>query len=142
MTPFGISIGRSKQLRNLMLRKKIFEKDIKETFVRSSGPGGQNVNKVSTCVCLHHLPTGIQVKSQQARTQGLNRYEARCRLVSKIEQQQREKQQRAIEARLKKRRQNRKRSKGSKEKMLQSKHRRSEKKVSRQKIKFHRIEEF
>jgi len=87
MTLIGISGSRTKELRRAMLRLKIFEKDIKETFTRSSGPGGQNVNKVSTCVLLHHIPTGIQVKSQQDRSQGLNRYTARCQLIRKIEEQ-------------------------------------------------------
>ena len=142
MTPFGISIEKNKALRRAMIAKRIFEKDLKETFIRSSGPGGQNVNKVSTCVVLHHLPTGIQVKSQQGRTQGINRYKARCRLIEKIEQKLKEIKQRSIAARLKIKRQNRKRSRATKERMLVDKRKRSEKKLSRRKIGINKIEEY
>jgi len=140
MTLFGTSIGRAKEIRRRMLRAKIFEKDICESFIRSSGPGGQNVNKVSTCVVLHHLPSGIQVKSQQGRTQGLNRYQARCLLVAKIEQKQKDQQQAIAHDKEKRKRQNRKRSRASKEKMLEKKRQRSERKFSRRKIKTHKLE--
>ncbi len=72
------------------IRKKlddlgIYEKDIKESFIRSHGRGGQKVNKTSTCVYLKHIPTGTEVKCRKARTQGLNRYYARVLLLEKIE---------------------------------------------------------
>src|ERR671914_2761809 len=63
------------------------EQDIDEQFVRSSGAGGQKVNKASTCVVLHHRPTGIRVKCQQERSQALNRFLARRILLDKIEAQ-------------------------------------------------------
>ncbi|MCX8070676.1 MAG: peptide chain release factor-like protein [Thermodesulfovibrionales bacterium] len=63
----------------------IKESDLQETFVRSSGKGGQHVNKTSTCVQLKHLPTGIEVKSQEDRSQSLNRYYARVKLCEIIE---------------------------------------------------------
>ncbi len=63
----------------------ILEGDLHETFARSSGPGGQNVNKTSTCVVLLHVPTGIQVKCQIERSQRLNRLQARWLLLEKIE---------------------------------------------------------
>lgn len=62
------------------------ESDIDEKFIRSGGPGGQNVNKVSTCVQLKHIPTGIIVKIQKDRSQGVNRFLARRSLVAKIEE--------------------------------------------------------
>ena len=68
-----------------MERLGIGEQDLKEGFVRSGGPGGQNVNKVATCVCLRHLPTGIKVKVQQERSQAANRFLARVLLVAKLE---------------------------------------------------------
>lgn len=63
----------------------ISEEDIKETFIRSGGPGGQSVNKTATCVRIKHIPTGIIVKSQEGRSQGLNRFLARRLLVTKLE---------------------------------------------------------
>lgn len=61
------------------------EADLEENFTRSSGHGGQNVNKVSTAVRLVHKPTGAEVKCTVYRTQGLNRYKARAILCDKIE---------------------------------------------------------
>ncbi|MCX8026916.1 MAG: peptide chain release factor-like protein, partial [Thermodesulfovibrionales bacterium] len=63
----------------------ITDDTIEESFVRSGGKGGQHVNKTSTCVYLKHIPTGIEVKCQKSRSQGLNRYYARVMLVEKIE---------------------------------------------------------
>ncbi|MEO1175275.1 MAG: peptide chain release factor-like protein [Myxococcota bacterium] len=60
------------------------DEDLVERFVRSSGPGGQNVNKNSTAVYLKHLPTGIEVKAQQSRSQALNRFYARRTLAEKL----------------------------------------------------------
>jgi protein subunit release factor B len=64
----------------------VTEGDLEESFVRSGGHGGQNVNKTSTCVMLVHKPTGLQVKSQATRQQGLNRFIARRLLLDKIEE--------------------------------------------------------
>jgi len=129
--------GKQKELRSLMRKAKIFEKDIKEDFIRSSGPGGQNVNKVSTCVKLYHVPTGIQVKCQKERTQVMNRYLARELLLRKIEKINKLQQQEKQQALAKKKRQNRKRSRALKEKILEGKKRQSEKKVLRKKVRGH-----
>lgn len=107
------------------------EADLEESFVRSGGHGGQNVNKVSTCVMLRHRPSGVQVKCQECRQQGLNRIAARRMLLDKIEAQHREKAA-AERAQIEKlRRQKRKRSQGAKNRMLADKSRRAEKKKSR-----------
>ena len=63
----------------------IHEKDIEEKFIRSSGRGGQKVNKTSTCVYLKHLPTGMEVKCMKERNQSLNRFLARRELIKRIE---------------------------------------------------------
>ncbi len=110
---------------------RIFEKDIKESFIRSSGKGGQKVNKTSTCVYLKHIPTGIEVKCSKTRTQGLNRYYARQILYAKIESliKGRESEEKQRIAKI--RRQKRKRSKRAKEKMLAQKKLQSRKKKER-----------
>ena len=125
---------KQKELRSLMRKAKVFEKDIKEDFIRSSGPGGQNVNKVATCVTLHHLPSGIQVKCQTERTQAMNRYLARMLLVQKIEKINQDLEQEKQQQIAKKKRQNRKRPRALKEKILEGKKRQSEKKVLRKKV--------
>jgi protein subunit release factor B len=82
---FAVSEEKNRWLRERMEELGIFEKDIDEKFVRSSGHGGQNVNKTSTCVYLKHVPTGIEVKCMKDRSQSINRFLARRELVKKIE---------------------------------------------------------
>lgn len=109
----------------------IREEDIVERFVRSRGHGGQNVNKVSTCVYLRHIPTGLEVKCQQERSQAMNRFFARRILIQKIENQVMGRESAEQQRIAKLRRQKRKRSKRAQEKMLHLKHLQSKKKKTR-----------
>ena len=105
--------------------------DLVEKFIRAGGPGGQNVNKTSTAVYLKHLPSGIEVKMQQERSQALNRFLARRALADKLEARIRG-QQSAEAARVAKlRRQKRRRSRRAKEKVLAAKSLQANKKASR-----------
>jgi protein subunit release factor B len=116
-------LEKEKLLREMMVRLGVREEDIIERFIRAQGPGGQNVNKVSTCVYLRHLPTGIEVKCQEERSQAQNRYRARQILLKKIESAVLGKlsaEQKRIE---KLRRQKRRRSRRAKLKILESKRR-------------------
>lgn len=109
----------------------IRKEDVIERFIRSSGAGGQNVNKVSTAVYLKHIPTGIEVKMQRERSQSLNRFLAWRLLLEKIEGRilgKKSQRQSEIE---KIRRQKRKRSRRAKQKMLSGKRLHSEKKQNR-----------
>src|SRR5262245_50975424 len=134
MSIFGVSLEKEQALKERMLKLGIREEDLVEKFIRSQGHGGQNVNKTSTCVYLKHLPTGLEVKCQQERSQALNRFLARRLLSDKIENSILGKQS-AEQQRIEKiRRQKRKRSKRAQEKMLAEKHRQSEKKQNRQKL--------
>jgi len=110
---------------------KIPDNELRFTFSRSSGPGGQNVNKTATCVYLKHLPTGIEVKCQQERSQALNRFLARRILAEKIETLIEGRKSEEMQRIAKIKRQKRKRSKRAKEKMLGEKKIRAEKKKSR-----------
>ncbi|MCH9022819.1 MAG: peptide chain release factor-like protein [Planctomycetes bacterium] len=85
MIDFGVTDRKAAELQQRMMQCKLCEKDIEEKFVRSSGPGGQKVNKSSTCVYMTHLPSGLKVKMQKSRTQLLNRYYARKRLCELLE---------------------------------------------------------
>ncbi len=127
----GISKLKEAQLKEKMQRLGIREQDLQEKFVRSGGKGGQNVNKTSTCVYLKHIPTGIEVKCQQERYQGLNRFLARRILTDKIETlisgELSEERKRIAKIRKQKRR----RSKRAKEKILRLKRERAQKKKMR-----------
>ena len=117
-----------------MRARGLREEDIEEKFVRSGGHGGQNVNKVATCVMLLHRPTQLQVKCQTTRRQGMNRYLGRLLLLAKIESLLQEKieAQRRLQEKI--RRQKRRRSRAAQERILRAKHRQSEKKAGRRRV--------
>ena len=105
--------------------------DITEQFVRAQGKGGQNVNKVATCVVLRHAPSGIVVKCQRERSQALNRFLARRQLLDRLEARERGVVAAAEAERARIRRQKRRRSRRAKEKMLADKRAVGEKKAER-----------
>jgi protein subunit release factor B len=134
MNAFAVSPEKAEQLARRMAALGVREGDLEETFVHSGGHGGQNVNKTSTCVMLLHRPTGLQVKCQETRQQGLNRYLARLLLLDKLERQRQAKAA-AEKARIEKlRRQKRPRSHRAKQRMLDDKSRHAAKKSSRRSL--------
>jgi protein subunit release factor B len=129
-----ISQEKETALRERMEHLGVREEEFRETFVRSSGPGGQKVNKTSSCVQIVHVPTGLSVKCQQERSQALNRFLARRILLDRIERLQTGLVS-AEKARIEKiRRQKRRRSRRAQEKMLEAKHIQSEKKALRTRV--------
>ena len=134
MSAFVISPDKETQLAQRMVTLGVREADIVETFVRSGGHGGQNVNKTSTCVMLVHRPTGLQVKCQETRQQGLNRFLARRLLLDKIEARQKGfvASQRAEVEKI--RRQKRRRSRRAKARMLDNKSHHATKKANRRSV--------
>jgi protein subunit release factor B len=85
MTEFAVSEEKNRWLRQKMTELQVREEELVETFVRSSGNGGQNVNKTSSCVQLRHLPSGICVSASRDRSQSINRFLARRELLERIE---------------------------------------------------------
>jgi protein subunit release factor B len=135
MSIFPVSARKQNELKERMRLLGVRPEDLVESFIRSSGPGGQKVNKTSTCVVLVHRPTGLKVKCQTERSQALNRFMARRMLLDKIEQRvlgALSAEQQRIE---KIRRQKRRRSRRAKAKMLAEKRRQAEKKALRAPVK-------
>ena len=122
---------KARELEARLARLGVREEDLEESFVHSGGKGGQNVNKVATCVVLVHRPTGIAVKCQRERTQLANRLVARRLLAEKIETARlgRASAQQQEQERI--RRQKRRRSRRAKQRMLRDKHAQAAKKTLR-----------
>ena len=121
MSILPVSLEKQEQLAQRMAALGVREADIEESFVRSGGHGGQNVNKTATCVMLLHVPTQLRVKCQTTRHQGLNRLLARRMLLDKIETLQKGFVAKKLDAAEKIRRQKLRRSRRSKQKMLADK---------------------
>jgi protein subunit release factor B len=136
----GLSFGRDSaaMVENDMVQRMkklgIEAADLEETFARSSGPGGQHVNKVSTAVTLRHWPSGISVTVQDSRSQAVNRKLARERLLDAIERARKTRRAAEIAKCEKVRRQKSLRPVALKQRMLESKRKRGELKKQRAKI--------
>jgi len=134
MNTFLVGAEKEAQLAQQMAALGVREADLEETFVRSGGPGGQNVNKTATCVMLLHRPSGLLVKCQATRQQGANRFLARRLLLAKLAtlRQRRLDTERAQAERA--RRQKRRRSRRAKDLMLAGKARQAAKKQLRRRV--------
>ena len=131
MAGAGASSEKETTLAARLLSLGVKPEDLVEKFIRARGPGGQNVNKTSTAVYLKHVPTGVEVKMQQERSQALNRFLARRALADKLEARLRGEQSAEAARVAKLRRQKRRRSRRAKEKVLAAKARQARKKASR-----------
>jgi len=132
MMRFGVSASKEDALRRRMEELGVREEDLEERFIRSGGPGGQRVNKTSTCVVLRHRPTGTEVRCERERSQILNRFLARAWLVRRLDSERRGRQSEEAARVAKLRRQKRRRSRRTREKLRRLKAVRAEKKRLRQ----------
>lgn len=134
MPQFKVSAEKEAELAAWMESLGIREADLCEKFIRGGGPGGQKINKTSSCVYLRHEPTGLEVKCQASRSQSLNRFMARRELCERLAvslKAEKTKKQQAVE---KIRRQKRRRTRRSKEKMLADKRVRKDIKSGRRRV--------
>ncbi len=120
---FGVTRKKQDELEKRMAALGLREADLEEKYIRSSGPGGQNVNKTASCVYLKHIRSGLEVKMQRERSQGLNRYYARKRLCELLEEQKTDgKSPAALKAeKIRKQKQRRKRRSKAKRKIRRNK---------------------
>ncbi len=131
---FPVSLEKAAELEQRLLNLGVRAEHLQEKFIRASGPGGQKINKTSVAVYLKHLPSGMEIKVQTARSQAMNRFLARRLLADRLEAQHEDKR-RAEEQRVAKiRRQKRKRSLRAKNKILAAKQHQAEKKQLRTKV--------
>lgn len=133
---FSVSPGKEEELGRRMEALGVREEEFREIFVRSSGPGGQKVNRSATCVFLVHEPTGISVKCQTTRSQAMNRFLARRRLLERLEALKEGAAAIEKKERERIRRQKRRRSRKAKAKIREGKEKQSEKKALRAKVSF------
>ena len=131
MAGVGARSDKEAALAARLLNLGVKPEDLVEKFIRAGGPGGQNVNKTSTAVYLKHVPTGVEVKMQQERSQALNRFLARRALADKLAARLLGEQSAEAARVAKLRRQKRRRSRRAKEKVLAAKARQAKKKASR-----------
>jgi peptide chain release factor len=128
---FPVSPEKERALESRLAALGIREADLEERFVRSGGKGGQNVNKLASCVVLRHVPSGAIVKCQEARTQGMNRFLARRRLADALEARRLGEASAREQAIARIRRQKRRRSRRAQERVLATKRAQAQKKVMR-----------
>ncbi|MEE2622577.1 MAG: peptide chain release factor-like protein, partial [Verrucomicrobiota bacterium] len=105
-----------------------------ERFIRGTGHGGQKINKTSSCVYLHHRPSGIEIKCQAQRSREMNRYFARrelCDRIEEIEQGRKSERRQRIE---KIRRQKRRRSRRQRQREVGLKRQHGQKKELRRNL--------
>ncbi|MBI3321445.1 MAG: peptide chain release factor-like protein [Candidatus Omnitrophica bacterium] len=126
-----ISPGPQRALEAWMQRLGVQERDLEESFVRSSGPGGQRANKTSTCVVLRHRPSGLEVRCQQERSQALNRVLARRLLLARLDAKRRLERRAETQRRAMMQRQRRRRPQAVKERLLAAKKLHARKKALR-----------
>lgn len=131
MAEYAVSASKIAELEADYVRLGVKESELDESFIRSSGHGGQNVNKVSSCVVLVHKPSGIMVRCQRERSQSMNRFFARRLLLDKLKEKILGEQSKKRSEAEKIRRQKRKRSRRAKEKMLENKRFHGQRKASR-----------
>ncbi len=134
MPLFPISPEKQLALEQQMRRLGVAEGDLEERFIRARGPGGQNVNKVATCVVLRHRPSGLEIRCQRERSQAMNRFLARRLLLARLEAQRLGVLSAEAQRIAKIRRQKRRRSRRAKEKMLAGKKHHAAKKSLRNSI--------
>lgn len=81
---FAVSPAKQQALQDRMNELGVREEDLEERFARSSGRGGQHLNKTESAVQVRHLPTGLEARCGRERSQSLNRFLARRELLEKI----------------------------------------------------------
>lgn len=133
MSLYPVTPDKEARLLRQMRKLGIDESDLEEKFIRGGGPGGQKTNKTSSTVCLRHMPTGLEVRCAQERSQSMNRFLARRELCEKIAEHVRGEKSKRQQEREKIRRQKRRRSRRQTAIMLDDKKKHGAKKALRKK---------